>query len=302
MTNTVAFHPIANIFPMLPDDALQELAEDIKKHGLLLPILLFEDKVLDGRNRTRACELVGAEARYENFPAETTDDALNYVLSTNLHRRHLTDQQKYRAIKKAEEIREKAKARLSEAGKIGGQMAGKGRPLDRGPAVSAGPLSDVHKAPHEGEAAFEIAKMLDVSPRKVYQMEQIEREAPEPLRDAVDRGEISVDVASILISDMGKDGLEKVIEEIEPVQLAKTVKSMARKIREKKNQKQNKKKSQRNHVENPFEGIDRVDMMLTRLKQYWQEISPELRAEFLAWVDENVEQYPTQEVLSNGDE
>lgn len=64
MTDTIEFHPIANIFPMLPDRELQELAVDIRKHGLLTPILLFEDKVLDGRNRARACEMVDADAHY----------------------------------------------------------------------------------------------------------------------------------------------------------------------------------------------------------------------------------------------
>ena len=297
MADAVAFHPISDIFPMLPDDALQELADDIQKHGLLMPILLFENKVLDGRNRARACEMVRVSARYELFHSESTEDAVNYVLSTNLHRRHLTDQQKFRAVRKAEEIRGRARQRQAEGRQEGGHIAGRGRPKDSFPADNAVKLSEeTRKEPHEGEVAYDIARMLDVSPRKVYQMEQIEREAPEPLRDAVERGEISVNAASIIISGMEKDELEKVVEETETSQLAETVKSEAKKIKDKKK----KKRAPRIHVENPFEGIERVDMMLTRLKQYWQEISPELRAEFLAWVGDHLEEYPTQEGMPNG--
>jgi ParB-like chromosome segregation protein Spo0J len=52
-------HPIAEIFPMISNDELRELAEDIRKNGMLEPITLFEGKILDGRNRFNAAKLVG---------------------------------------------------------------------------------------------------------------------------------------------------------------------------------------------------------------------------------------------------
>jgi ParB-like chromosome segregation protein Spo0J len=52
---TGAVHPVANLFPMLPDDELQELADDIRANGLQHPIVLDKDGVLiDGRNRWAA--------------------------------------------------------------------------------------------------------------------------------------------------------------------------------------------------------------------------------------------------------
>src|SRR4030095_4903465 len=61
-------HPAADLFPMLPEDELRKLGEDIKANGLRSPIVLWapsnneDDKeffVLDGRNRLDAMELVG---------------------------------------------------------------------------------------------------------------------------------------------------------------------------------------------------------------------------------------------------
>jgi len=79
-------HPIAEIFPMMSDAELDGLCEDIKKNGLLEPIVLFEGKVLDGRNRQLACERVGI------IPAKVQwsgDNPWNYVWSKNAERRHL---------------------------------------------------------------------------------------------------------------------------------------------------------------------------------------------------------------------
>jgi ParB-like chromosome segregation protein Spo0J len=56
-------HPIAEIFPMISNDELRELAEDIHKNGMLEPITLFEGKILDGRNRFNAAKSVGLARR-----------------------------------------------------------------------------------------------------------------------------------------------------------------------------------------------------------------------------------------------
>jgi len=45
------FHEAANIFPMMSDAELDDLTESIRANGQRHPILLYEGKILDGRNR-----------------------------------------------------------------------------------------------------------------------------------------------------------------------------------------------------------------------------------------------------------
>ncbi|SPL63603.1 Spo0J and IME4 domain-containing protein [Ochrobactrum soli] len=84
-------HPLADIFPMIADPDLKVLAADIAANGQVEPILLLEGQVLDGRNRQAACLLAGVEPIYSDF---TGADPLSYVLSKNLHRRHLNESQR----------------------------------------------------------------------------------------------------------------------------------------------------------------------------------------------------------------
>lgn len=82
-------HPYANIFPLLPDTELKALADDIAAHGLREPIWLHRDgRIIDGRNRYRACELGGVEPEYRTYQGDDAD-LLHFVVSLNLHRRHL---------------------------------------------------------------------------------------------------------------------------------------------------------------------------------------------------------------------
>src|SRR5690606_7009545 len=89
-------HPAAELFPMLPADELSELVDDIRAHGLLEPVWLYQDPdrgtvLLDGRNRALACQKAGVEIRTRVY---TGDDPIGFSIAQNLKRRHLTTGQK----------------------------------------------------------------------------------------------------------------------------------------------------------------------------------------------------------------
>lgn len=86
-------HPYAEIFPLVEGPQLWELSDRIKANGLREPIVLLGDEILDGRRRELACIRAGIEPTYRTFGSRSTDgfDPLEYVIDTNLHRRHLGD-------------------------------------------------------------------------------------------------------------------------------------------------------------------------------------------------------------------
>jgi len=85
---TYPVHRAAELFPMMNAAALQGLADDIREHGQREPVILFNGAVLDGRNRLRACELAGVEPQF--VTRDDVESPTTFVLSLNLHRRHLT--------------------------------------------------------------------------------------------------------------------------------------------------------------------------------------------------------------------
>jgi hypothetical protein len=99
----IPFHPIADIFPLMEGQEFAELCESIRKNKLREPITLFEGKVLDGRNRERACEATGVEPRYRDFEG-TYEQAVQFVWDMNFHRRHMTNEQKRVALEKRLEL------------------------------------------------------------------------------------------------------------------------------------------------------------------------------------------------------
>ncbi len=95
-------HPIADLFPMLPDDELRELAADIKERGLLYPVVLdLEGRILDGRNRFAACQLAGVDPQFVTYEG---DDPAGYTLSVNINRRHLSKGQQAILVAKVGEL------------------------------------------------------------------------------------------------------------------------------------------------------------------------------------------------------
>lgn len=86
-------HPFALLLPTADREDMTRLRDDIRKHGVKVPIVLFDGRILDGRSRYTA-------ARDLRLPVPTVDfegtvaDALDLVASYNLHRRHLNQSQK----------------------------------------------------------------------------------------------------------------------------------------------------------------------------------------------------------------
>ena len=78
------------------------LEASIAKEGILVPIKLFEGRILDGRNRYRAAKAVGYRFKPNDFEqfSGTYTEAEAYVISTNVNRRHLTNAQKQDLIRK----------------------------------------------------------------------------------------------------------------------------------------------------------------------------------------------------------
>jgi hypothetical protein len=90
-----AFHPLAVVFPLMAGGEYAELIRDIREYGLNEPIAVYEDKILDGRNRYRACLEAGVEPHFTTFKG---DDPIAFVISQNIRRRHLTAEQKRELI------------------------------------------------------------------------------------------------------------------------------------------------------------------------------------------------------------
>ncbi len=69
----------------------QALKADIDQYGQREPVWLYEGKVIDGRHRVRACDELGRQPRTEVYDGF---DAVAFVVSLNLHRRHLSESQR----------------------------------------------------------------------------------------------------------------------------------------------------------------------------------------------------------------
>ena len=54
-------HPLAELSPPLSPKDYVALVEDIRRHGIKVPILMHEGQILDGRSRYKACRELGIE-------------------------------------------------------------------------------------------------------------------------------------------------------------------------------------------------------------------------------------------------
>lgn len=88
------YHPYCDIWPLMEGLDFDKLKADIAAYGLRMNLITYRGKLLDGRNRERACEAAGIVPRYADANVKTDEEALELVVSLNEHRRHMSMEQR----------------------------------------------------------------------------------------------------------------------------------------------------------------------------------------------------------------
>jgi DNA methylase len=181
------WHPAANIFPLIEGQAFDDLVEDIRAKGLLSDIVLHEDLLLDGRNRLRACVHAGVKPRYVTWTPVDGLTPVEWVISHNLQRRHLTSSQKAACAVEALPLLqdEAAKRRAATSTEAPRDEHGRVQPVSQ----QVGSPADPHR--HEGQATQQAAKTFQTNREYVAEADRLRREDRETF-EAVKAGKTSL--------------------------------------------------------------------------------------------------------------
>jgi hypothetical protein len=240
---TYPIHPLAELFPSIDGAEFYALVASIKAGGLRDAITIHEGAVIDGRNRQRACEAAGVDARYEPLPSDA--DPLQFVLDRNLLRRHLTESQ-----------------RASVAAKIENMRHGGDRKTDQDANLHLGSITRAS-----------AAAMLNVSERTIASAAVVlDRGTPE-LRRAVEQGAVTVSAAAE-VAKLDEDEQRKVV-----ALGSKEIKARAKELRGKKTKKRKKRKPRWEPPKSTAEERDESD--LRGLQAFWEMAGDNARAAFL---------------------
>jgi N6-adenosine-specific RNA methylase IME4 len=154
------FHPLADLFPLIEGEEFDALVDDIKTNGQHVPIVLYQEKVLDGRNRYRACLTAKMDPVTETY---TGDNPLAHVISLNLKQRNLNETQRACVADKLTNLKE-------------------GRPSKTAQICAV--------------SQDEAAKMLNVSRRLVQSAAKVREDGEPELLHAVEQGKLRVSLAA----------------------------------------------------------------------------------------------------------
>lgn len=200
MSKEYKFHEASDIFP-LDEENLDELAEDIIKHGQQVAIEILDGEIIDGRRRYLACKRAKVEPRVIEVNVDI-DDLVDYVVSLNLHRRHLTPSQRATSAAKATKLKEKY-AREAKGRQVATLMRGKERPV----VENLPPRSDA------GKTRDKMGKVFGVSGRMVTSAEKVLRKGTPALKDAVDTKLMAISTAE-KISSLPEEDQDVLVEQV----------------------------------------------------------------------------------------
>jgi ParB-like nuclease domain len=163
-------HPACELLPRMAEKEFRELQRDIGRYGLRHPIIVDEEgTILDGRHRYQAVvRLPGTDLKVEVFRGTEAEKAA-LVMSENIHRRHLTTDQR---------------------AAIAADLATLGRGGDRGNQYTGGKVSNDPLATSEEPATTiaQAAEVMNVSVPSVKRARAIKAKDP-AAHEAAKRGD-----------------------------------------------------------------------------------------------------------------
>ena len=169
------YHPLADIFPLIEGSDFAALVEDIRANGLQEAIWLHPDgRILDGRNRYRACLEAKVDPRFRTWDGKGS--LVSFVVSLNLRRRHLNESQKGILALKIEPLLAKEAEQRQKSGKSADGLAG-GRGKTNLPDLGPEGLQR-----RERESREKAAKVVGVSGRTVQRAKKLAKAAKTNLK------------------------------------------------------------------------------------------------------------------------
>lgn len=172
--------------PLAPDERF-ELEESLLKYGCRDAIVSWNDFVIDGHNRYEICSQYGIDFRVEDmsFDFDNEDEVKQWIIRNQFARRNIDKYQRsVLALQLKDLIAGKAKENISIA--VSESNKNRSNP-------SSANLPNLEIKPIDTRE--EIAKIAGVSGRTIDKVETIEKEAPEPVRQAARNNVISINKA-----------------------------------------------------------------------------------------------------------
>jgi N6-adenosine-specific RNA methylase IME4 len=190
------YHEVANIFPLMLRDDFDTLKADIAAHGQREPIWLHTDgSIIDGRNRHRACVELGITPIFRTWSGEGS--LVNFVVSLNLHRRHLdTGQRAMIGLK----VKEALTIEIAAGKERKGREAINRRWHNDKQEIGLTKFGQTYSVPlnvtveNARDALAEVAEIVNVSRGTMINAQAVERNAP-TLAAKVAMGEMSLNAA-----------------------------------------------------------------------------------------------------------
>lgn len=207
---------MSNIFPLLEGEEFESLKADIAANGLIEPIWVYQGKIIDGRNRYRACVELNLEPKFREWSGDSPTALVCFVLSLNLHRRHLNSSQRaVLAISVEKYLAKEAKERQRLAAIQTNILLGRGEQEHSDGEQSEQTLVEKIPQPSNvGKARDHAAKLVGgTNPHYISDAKRIEREAPE-LLEQITRGKLHIPEAKKIIKEETRaKERQKLIEE-----------------------------------------------------------------------------------------